>query len=121
MSHLSMNCSINTTSVAMQVQDVSDGSVSLVAQRDIAAGEDITLCYTNPFHGEEERERGLIFPPMGEWMGKVTPSVRRSLTLNWFREDLWDFSSFFAVRSLFLECILLKVNPTPTGKKMGPM
>ena len=36
----------------VQVQSVSDGSVSLVAQRDIAAGEDITLCYTNPFHGE---------------------------------------------------------------------
>ena len=32
---------------------MSDGSVSLVAQRDIAAGEDITLCYTNPFHGED--------------------------------------------------------------------
>ena len=35
------------------MQSVSDGSVSLVAQRDIAAGEDITLCYTNPFHGED--------------------------------------------------------------------
>ena len=119
MSHLSMNCSINTTSVAMQVQDVSDGSVSLVAQRDIAAGEDITLCYTNPFHGEEERERGLIFPPMGEWMGKVTPSIRRSLKL--VSRRFVGFLKFLAVRSLFLECNLLKVNPTPTGKKMGPM
>ena len=44
----------------MQVQSVSDGSVSLVAQRDIAAGEDITLCYTNPFHGNDRmRRRGL--------------------------------------------------------------
>ena len=72
---------------------MSDGSVSLVAQRDIAAGEDITLCYTNPFHGEDgigiarttkgrkEGRKGVIFLPsflpMGKWMGKVTHSVRR--------------------------------------------
>ena len=35
----------------MQVQSVSDGSVSLVTQRDIAQGDEIALCYTNPFHG----------------------------------------------------------------------
>ena len=68
---------------------MSDGSVSLVAQRDIAAGEDITLCYTNPFHGEDGigiarttkgRKEGSDLPsflPMGKWMGKVTHSVRR--------------------------------------------
>ena len=58
---------------------MSDGSVSLVAQRDIAAGEDITLCYTNPFHGEDgigiarttkgrkERTKGVIFFPSFRW------------------------------------------------------
>ena len=161
----------------MQVQSVSDGSVSLVAQRDIAAGEDITLCYTNPFHGNDRmRRRGtewyfsfeefeggwshilkllmctqdcanlpsivdgprLLYnqftnirftrpitkmpefcdlPSDGEidgWSYFLCQSIG-PLTLNWFwKEDLWDFSSFrscycaAAVKSLMCQCNLLK-------------